>query len=434
MQRFIMDKLIEWKNDKNRKPLILKGARQVGKTYILQEFGANYYENTAYFNFDHDEGLAELFLNTKDPKRIVEQLSLAAGKKINPHTTLIIFDEIQECPNALNSLKYFCEEANEYHVACAGSLLGIRLSKTSFPVGKVDFLNLYPMTFSEFLIADGSENLVVVMKQMKEIRKIPKLFEEQLIEKLKVYYIVGGMPEAVFSWVNDKDIEKVNKIQKNILDSYESDFSKHTDASEANKISLIWNGVPSQLAKENKKFVYQVVKDGARAREYESALNWLNDANLISKCYLVRKCAFPLKAYNDLSAFKIYMNDVGLLRRMSNLDSKIILEGNKLFEEFKGSFTENYVANMLTYVLGEAPNYYTFDRNEIDFVIQKNNKIIPIEVKSDKSTNHNSLTKYNMKNDNEISFRFSLNNLSKDGKIINVPLYFIEYINYLNLD
>ena len=429
-----MDKLIEWKNDKNRKPLILKGARQVGKTYILQEFGANYYENTAYFNFDHDEGLAELFLNTKDPKRIVEQLSLAAGKKINPHTTLIIFDEIQECPNALNSLKYFCEEASEYHVACAGSLLGIRLSKTSFPVGKVDFLNFYPMTFSEFLIADGSENLVVVMKQMKEIRKIPKLFEEQLIEKLKVYYIIGGMPEAVSSWVNDKDIEKVNKIQKNILDSYESDFSKHTDASEANKISLIWNGVPSQLAKENKKFVYQVVKDGARAREYESALNWLNDANLISKCYLVRKCAFPLKAYNDLSAFKIYMNDVGLLRRMSNLDSKIILEGNKLFEEFKGSFTENYVANMLTYVLGEAPNYYTFDRNKIDFVIQKNNKIIPIEVKSDKSTNHNSLTKYNMNNDNEISFRFSLNNLSKDGKIINVPLYFIEYINYLNLD
>ena len=434
MQRFIMDKLIEWKNDKNRKPLILKGARQVGKTYILQEFGANYYENTAYFNFDHDEGLAELFLNTKDPKRIVEQLSLAAGKKINPHTTLIIFDEIQECPNALNSLKYFCEEASEYHVACAGSLLGIRLSKTSFPVGKVDFLNLYPMTFSEFLIADGSENLVLAMRQIKEIQKIPKLFENQLIEKLKVYYIIGGMPEAVSSWVNDKDIEKVNKIQKNILDSYENDFSKHTDASEANKISLIWNGVPSQLAKENKKFVYQVVKDGARAREYESALNWLNDANLISKCYLVRKCAFPLKAYNDLSAFKIYMNDVGLLRRMSNLDSKIILEGNKLFEEFKGSFTENYVANMLTYVLGEAPNYYTFDRNKIDFVIQRNNRIIPIEVKSNKSTNHNSLTKYNMNNDNEISFRFSLNNLSKDGKIINVPLYFIEYINYLNLD
>ena len=434
MQRFIMEKLIDWKNDKNRKPLILKGARQVGKTYILQEFGANYYENTAYFNFDHDYGLAELFLNTKDPKRIIEQLSLAAGKKINPNTTLIIFDEIQECPNALNSLKYFCEEASEYHVACAGSLLGIRLSKISFPVGKVDFLNLYPMTFSEFLIADGAENLVLAMRQIKEIQKIPKLFEDQLIEKLKVYYIIGGMPEAVSSWVNDKDIEKVNNIQKNILDSYENDFSKHTDASEANKISLIWNGIPSQLAKENKKFIYQVIKEGARAREYEGSLNWLNDANLISKCYLVRKCVFPLKAYNDLSAFKIYMNDVGLLRRMSNLDSKIILEGNKLLEEFKGAFTENYVANMLTYVLDEAPNYYTFDRNKIDFVIQRNNRIIPIEVKSNKSTNHNSLTKYNMNNDNEISFRFSLNNLSKDGKIINIPLYFIEYINYLNLD
>jgi hypothetical protein len=433
MKRFITDKLINWKNSKDRKPLILKGARQVGKTYILKEFGQNNYDNVAYFNFDHDDGLAELFLNTKDPKRIIEQLSLANGKKINPGTTLIIFDEIQECPNALNSLKYFCEEANEYHVACAGSLLGIRLSKTSFPVGKVDFLNLYPMTFSEFLIADNSENLVEVMKKAKEVKEIPKFFESELIEKLKTYYIVGGMPEVVYSWVNDKDIEKVNKIQKNILDSYENDFSKHTDASEANKISLIWNGIPSQLARENKKFVYQVVKEGARAREYEGALNWLNDANLISKCYLVSKCAFPLKAYNDLSTFKIYMNDVGLLRRMSNLDSSIILEGSKLLEEFKGSFTENYVANVLNYLSNESLNYYTFSRNEIDFVIQRKNKIIPIEVKSDKCTNHNSLTKYNANNDNEISFVFSKNNLSKDGKIVNIPLYFIEYIDNLDI-
>jgi len=434
VERFITEKLIDWKNSKDRKPLILRGARQVGKTYILKEFGTKNYVNVAYFNFDHDDGLAELFLNTKNPKRIIDQLSLANGKKINPNTTLIIFDEIQECQNALNSLKYFCEEANEYHIACAGSLLGIRLSKTSFPVGKVDFLNLYPMTFSEFLIADKEENLVQVMRNTREISEIPKLFEDRLIEKLKIYYIIGGMPEVVYSWVNDKDIEKVNKIQKNILDSYENDFSKHVDQNEANKISLIWNGIPSQLAKENKKFIYQTVKKGARAREYENALNWLNDANLISKIYLVSKCAFPLKAYHDLSAFKIYMNDVGLLRRMSNLDSSIILKGNKLFEEFKGSFTENYVANTLSYILEETPNYYTFDRNEIDFVIQRNNKIIPIEVKSDKSTNHNSLTKYNAKNDNEISFRFSLNNLSKDGKVINIPLYFIEYINYLNLD
>lgn len=434
MKRFVTEKLINWKNSKDRKPLILKGARQVGKTYILKEFGKNNYDNVAYFNFDHDDGLAELFLNTKDPKRIIEQLSLANGKKINPQTTLIIFDEIQECPNALNSLKYFCEEASEYHVACAGSLLGIRLTKTSFPVGKVDFLNLYPMTFSEFLIADNSLNLVEVMKQTKEIKNIPKIFESQLIEKLKIYYIVGGMPEVVYSWVNDKDIEKVNKIQQNILYSYENDFSKHTDSSEANKISLIWNGIPSQLARKNKKFVYQVVKEGARAREYEGAINWLNDANLIAKCFLVSKCVFPLKAYIDLSAYKIYMNDVGLLRKMSNLDSGVILEGNKLLEEFKGSFTENYVANALNYILDDEPNYYTFDRNEIDFVIQRKNKIIPIEVKSNKSTNHNSLTKYNDNNDNEISFRFSLNNLSKDGKIVNIPLYFIEYINNLKID
>ncbi len=433
MKRFIMKKLIDWKNSKDRKPLILKGARQVGKTYILKEFGENNYDNVAYFNFDHDDGLENLFLNTKDPKRIIEQLSLVIGKKISPESTLIIFDEIQECPNALNSLKYFCEEAPSYHVVCAGSLLGIRLSKTSFPVGKVDFLNLYPMTFSEFLIADGSSNLVTVMEETKEIKEIPEVFVKQLIEKLKVYYIVGGMPEVVYSWVNDKDIEKVNQIQKNILDSYEHDFSKHVDASDANKISLIWNGIPSQLARENKKFVYQVIKDGARAREYEGALNWLNDANLISKCYLVNKCAFPLKAYNDLSAYKIYMNDVGLLRRMSGLDSSIILEGNKLLEEFKGAFTENYVANVLKYLLDDTPNYYTFDRNEIDFVIQRKNKIIPIEVKSDKSTNHNSLTKYNANNDNEISFRFSLNNLSKNGKIVNIPLYLIEYIDNLNL-
>lgn len=433
MERFITEKLLKWKNSQDRKPLILKGARQVGKTYILKEFGDKNYNNVAYFNFDHDDGLGSLFHDTKEPKRIIEQLSLVIGKKISPETTLIIFDEIQECPNALNSLKYFCEEAREYHIACAGSLLGIRLSKTSFPVGKVEFLNLYPMTFSEFLIADHFENLVEFMRQTRQIQAIPKIFEEQLIEKLKTYYIIGGMPEVVFSWVNDKDIEKVNKIQQNILYSYEQDFSKHVDVGEANKISLIWNGIPSQLAKENKKFVYQVVKDGARAREYEGALNWLKDTNLISKCYLVNKCAFPLNAYVDLSAYKIYMMDVGLLRQMAKLDSSVILQGNKLLEEFKGSFTENYVANTLNYLLDSAPNYYRFDRNEIDFVIQKKNKIIPIEVKSDKSTNNNSLTKYNANNDNEISFRFSLNNLKKDGKIINIPLYFLEYIDNLDL-
>ena len=431
MKRFIFDELLKWKESKYRKPLILKGARQIGKTYILKKFGEENYEGVAYFNFDHDEDLQNIFVNTKSPKRILEQLSFIYGKAILPEKTLIIFDEIQECPNALNSLKYFQEEANEYHIACAGSLLGIRLSHTSFPVGKVDFLNMYPMTFSEFLIADNCENLVEYMKSIKTIEKIPEIFFNQLEEKLKAYFIIGGMPEAVNVWVNEKNIELVNNVQENILRAYESDFSKHTQNSEANKISIIWNSIPSQLAKENKKFLYQVIKEGARAREYGNALNWLNDANLIYKIYNITKPDFPLKAYHDLSFFKIYMNDVGLLRRMANLDSKIVIEGDRLFEEFKGAFTENYVLTMLNYVFDEVPNYFTFDRNEIDFVIQYKNKIIPIEVKSNKSTKNISLSKYNQKYDNEISIRFSMNNLNKDEKVLNIPLFLTEYIKNL---
>ena len=429
MERFILKKLIEWKNSKTRKPLILKGARQVGKTYIVKQFGEENYEGLAYFNFDHDKDLYNLFDNTKDPKRILEQLAFIYGKPIIPGKTLIFFDEIQECPDALNSLKYFQEEANQYHIICAGSLLGIRLSHTSFPVGKVEFLDMYPMSFSEFLLADNCSNLVEYMKSIKSIEKISDIFFNMLEEKLKAYFIIGGMPEAVYSWVNEKNMERVNDIQNNILKAYESDFSKHTQDSEANKISLIWNSIPSQLAKENKKFLYQVIKHGARAREYENALNWLNDANLIYKVYNVTKTDLPLKAYNDLSCFKIYMNDVGLLRRMANLDSKIVVEGNKLFEEFKGALTENYVLNALNIVYENVPNYFTFDRHEIDFVIQTKNKIIPIEVKSSKSTNNISLTKYNEKFKNDISIRLSLNNLSKDGKVLNIPLFLIEYMD-----
>ena len=428
MERFIMKKLVEWKNSKYRKPLILKGARQVGKTYILKQFGKENYDGIAYFNFDHDDDLYNLFENTKDPGRILEQLSFIYGKAIVPGKTLIFFDEIQECPNALNSLKYFQEEANKYHIVCAGSLLEIRLSHTSFPVGKVEFINMYPMSFSEFLLADNCKNLVDYMNSIQDVNKVPDIFFNMLQEKIKAYFIIGGMPEAVYSWVNDKDMQRVNAIQDDILRAYESDFSKHVSNSEANKISLIWNSIPSQLSKENKKFLYQAVKNGARAREYEEALNWLSDASLIYKVYNVTKTSLPLKAYNDLSSFKIYLNDVGLLRRMSNIDSKIIIEGNKLFEEFKGAFSENYVLNTLNMIYENVPNYYTFNRYEIDFVVQTKNQIIPIEVKSNKSTNNTSLTRYNEKYDNKISIRFSMNNLSFDGKILNIPMFLIEYI------
>lgn len=428
MKRHIMEKLLLWKNNKNRKPLILKGARQVGKTYILKEFGEKNYTSVAYFNFDHDEDLYNLFQSTKDPKRIIEQLSFFFGKSIKEHETLIIFDEIQECPNALNSLKYFYEETPNYHIVCAGSLLGIRLSHTSFPVGKVDFLEMLPMTFTEFLIADDCENLVEYLNSIKAIENIPEIFFNKLEEKLKAYFIIGGMPEVVSSWVKEKDMEEVNKLQKNILIAYENDFAKHTSNYEANKISQIWNSIPSQLAKENKKFLYQVVRDGARAREYENALNWLKDANLIYKIYNIKKPDLPLCAYTDLNAFKIYMNDVGLLRRMTNLDSKIVIQGNKLFEEFKGSLTENYCLEQLSFLYSNDINYFTFDKYEIDFLIQTKNEIFPIEVKAVFSISSSSLKKYTEKYNPKYKIRFSMKNLSLDDNILNIPLFMIEYL------
>lgn len=429
MYRKIMEKLIDWKNDENRKPLILRGARQVGKTYIIKQFGEENYDGVAYFNFDHDTQLYNMFDNTKDPKRILEQLAFVYGKAIVPGKTLIVFDEIQECPNALNSLKYFEEEAKEYHIVSAGSLLGIRLSHTSFPVGKVDFLDMYPMTFTEFLEADNCKNLVEYMDSIKSIENIPDIFFDRLNEKLKAYFIIGGMPEVVASWVKYKDMEKVNKIQDNILQSYESDFSKHTSNIEANRISIIWNSIPSQISRENKKFLFQAAKDGARAREYEGAVNWLKDANVVNKVYNVTKPNMPLISYNDLSAFKMYLIDVGLLRRKTDLDSKIIIEGNKLFQEFKGALTENYVLQSLI-AHGLHPYYFAFDnRYGIDFIVQYRNEIIPIEVKSGESTNNTSLNVYNEIYKPKTRIRFSMNNLTKDGNLINIPLFMVEYID-----
>lgn len=428
MYRRIMEELIKWKKCKERKPLILRGARQVGKTYIIKQFGEENYDGVAYFNFDHDTQLQNMFETTKDPKSILEQLSFVYGKAILPEKTLIVFDEIQECPNALNSLKYFEEEAKEYHIVSAGSLLGIRLSHTSFPVGKVDFLDMYPMTFTEFLEADGQKNLVNYMDSIKRIENIPDIFFNKLSEKLKAYFIIGGMPEVVDSWTKYKDMEKVNKIQDNILKSYESDFSKHTTNVEANRISIIWNSIPSQISKENKKFLYQVAKNGARAREYEGAVNWLRDANVVNKIYNVTKPSMPLIGYNDLASFKMYLNDVGLLRKKTDLDSKVIIEENKLFQEFKGALTENYVLQTLV-ANGLKPYYYTFDNKyEIDFIIQYQNEIIPIEVKSGKSVNNTSLKVYNEVNKPKTRIRLSMKNLSKDDNLINIPLFMIEYL------
>lgn len=431
MYRKIMEELIKWKKSKERKPLIIRGARQVGKTYIIKQFGEENYDGVAYFNFDHDTQLQNMFENTKDPKSILEQLAFVYGKAIVPQKTLIVFDEIQECPNALNSLKYFEEEAKEYHIVSAGSLLGIRLSHTSFPVGKVDFLDMYPMTFTEFLEADGQKNLVDYMNSIKKIENIPDIFFDKLSEKLKAYFIIGGMPEVVASWTKYKDMEKVNKIQDNILKSYESDFSKHTTNVEANRISIIWNSIPSQISKENKKFLYQVAKEGARAREYEGAVNWLKDANVVNKIYNVTKPSMPLIGYNDLASFKMYLNDVGLLRKKTDLNSKVIIEEDKLFQEFKGALTENYVLQTLI-ASGLKPYYYTFDnRYEIDFIIQYQNEIIPIEVKAGKSVNNTSLKVYNQINEPKIRIRFSMKNLNKDDNLINIPLFMVEYLEKL---
>lgn len=428
MYRNIMEELIKWKQNKERKPLILRGARQVGKTYIIKQFGKENYDGVAYFNFDHDIALQNMFENTKDPKSILEQLAFVYGKEIVPEKTLIVFDEIQECPNALNALKYFKEEANEYHIISAGSLLGIRLSHTSFPVGKVEFLNMYPMTFTEFLKADGQSNLVDYMNSIQNINNIPDIFFNKLEEKLKSYFIIGGMPEVIQSWITYKDMERVNKIQEDILQSYESDFSKHTTSIEANRISIIWNSIPSQIARENKKFLYQAAQNGARAREYEDAVNWLKNANVVNKIYNVTKPNMPLIAYNDLSSFKLYLNDVGLLRKKTNLSSRVIIEGDTLFQEFKGALTENYVLQTLV-ANGLEPYYYTFDnRYEIDFIMQYQNEIIPIEVKAGKSLNNTSLKVYNETHKPNIRIRFSMNNLNKDDNLINIPLFMAEYV------
>ncbi|ADG81059.1 ATP-binding protein [Thermincola potens] len=439
MERLIMQELLKWKNSRHRKPLILKGVRQVGKTWLLKEFARRYYENIAYFNFDEHPEYKQFFENTKDVERILQNLMMAGGQTIKPNkpeATLIVFDEIQECPNALNTLKYFCENTSHYHVACAGSLLGIALSKpASFPVGKVDFLEIRPMTFTEFLMANGDGNLVSYMGSIDRIEPIPDAFFNPLYEKLKMYFVTGGMPEAVRSWTEERDVELVQQVLSNILGAYERDFAKHPDPKDFPKISLIWKSIPSQLARENKKFIYKVVKEGARAREYEDALQWLCDANLTYKIYRSSAPGLPISAYDDLSAFKLYLVDVGLLRRLSLLAPSAFGEGNRLFVEFKGALSENYVLQALRNQFEAMPRYWTMDnpRYEVDFLIQRENDIMPVEVKSETNVESRSLKKFKEKYGDKVKLRvrFSLNNLRLDDDLLNIPLFMADYADKL---
>jgi len=439
VERLIMQELLRWKNSRHRKPLILKGVRQVGKTWLLKEFARRYYENIAYFNFDEHPEYKQFFENTKDVERILQNLMMASGQTIKPNkpeVTLIVFDEIQECPNALNTLKYFCENTPHYHVACAGSLLGIALSKpASFPVGKVDFLEIGPMTFKEFLMANDDGNFASYLDSIDRIEPVPDAFFNPLYEKLKMYFVTGGMPESVRSWTEERDVELVQQVLSNILGAYERDFAKHPDPKDFPKISLIWKSIPSQLARENKKFIYKVVKEGARAREYEDALQWLCDANLTYKIYRSSAPGLPISAYDDLSAFKLYMVDVGLLRRLSLLAPSAFGEGNRLFVEFKGALSENYVLQALRNQFEAIPRYWAMDnpRYEVDFLIQRENDILPVEVKSESNLESRSLKQFNETDGDQVKLRvrFSLNNLRLDDDLLNIPLFMADYADKL---
>ena len=436
MERLLMKDLVRWKNHRHRKPLILKGVRQVGKTWLLREFADQHYENMAYFNFDEHEEYKQFFENTKDVERILQNLMMASGQTARPETSLIVFDEIQECPNALNALKYFCENASEYHVACAGSLLGITLSKpASFPVGKVDFIEMSPMTFTEFLLANGDAHLVDYMDSLKTIEPIPDAFFNPLSEKLKMYFITGGMPESVRAWTEERDVDLMQQVLKNILNAYELDFAKHTEPRDYPKISLIWKSIPSQLARENKKFLYKAVKEGARAREYEDALQWLCDASLSHKIFRSNAPGLPISTYDDLSAFKLYAADVGLLRRLSLLDPSVFREGNRLFAEFKGALSENYVLQALLKQFEATPRYWAVDnpRYEVDFLIQRKNEIIPIEVKSEGNVDSKNLRKFKEKYNDKVKLRvrFSLSNLCLNEDVLNIPLFMADQADRL---
>lgn len=429
MYRVAIEKLYKWKESKHRKPLIIEGARQVGKTWLMKEFASKAYENTVYINFDSNSRMAELFASDLNTDRLIMGLELYAGHKIKAENTLLIFDEVQEVPRALSSLKYFYENAPQYHIICAGSLLGIALhGGTSFPVGKVDFLKLYPLSFKEFLMATGNERFAELLD--KRDYEMITSFKQTYIDALKQYFFIGGMPEAVQSFADNKDFNEVREIQKRILAAYEQDFSKHAPYEIVPKIRMIWNSIPSQLAKENKKFIYGLVREGGRAKDYETAILWLTDCGLVHKVSRVNSASIPLKAYEDLKAFKLYVVDVGLLGCMTGLHQRILLDGNDLFIEFKGALTEQYVCQQLKTIENLNIYYYTNDRGscEMDFVIDTGEQIIPVEVKAEINLKAKSLRTYKDKFDPEVSIRTSMADYKKEDWLLNLPLYAVEEI------
>lgn len=424
MERAAMAELLGWKNKRNRKPLIIEGARQVGKTWLMKEFGRLHYQNTVYINFDSDLSIRELFDQDMNVNRIITGLELFSGKKIDAEKTLIIFDEIQEVPSALSSLKYFYENNPEYNVVCAGSLLGIALhSGTSFPVGKVDFIKLYPLSFSEFLYASGNDRYADLLAG-NDFQMI-NTFRSFYTDALKHYYFTGGMPEAVLCYAETKDFNEVRRIQRRILDAYEQDFSKHAPNDIVPKIRMVWNSIPSQLAKENKKFLYGLVREGARAKDYETAIMWLSDCGLVYKIPRVNSPKLPLKAYEDMKAFKLFVHDTGLLGCMTGLGGRTLIEGNAAFSEFKGALTEQFVLQQLKTDRDLSVYYYTNDRGscEIDFVIDNGEMVIPVEVKAEENLQAKSLKSFREKYSPEISVRTSMSEYRKEEWMINIPLY-----------
>jgi predicted AAA+ superfamily ATPase len=429
MYRVAIEKLYKWKESKHRKPLIIEGARQVGKTWLMKEFASKAYENTVYINFDSNSRMAELFASDLNTDRLIMGLELYAGHKIKAENTLLIFDEVQEVPRALSSLKYFYENAPQYHIICAGSLLGIALhGGTSFPVGKVDFLKLYPLSFKEFLMATGNERFAELLD--KRDYEIITSFKQTYIDALKQYFFIGGIPEAVQSFADNKDFNEVREIQKRILAAYEQDFSKHAPYEIVPKIRMIWNSIPSQLAKENKKFIYGLVREGGRAKDYETAIMWLTDCGLVHKISRVNSASIPLKAYEDLKAFKLYVVDVGLLGCMTGLHQHTLLDGNDLFIEFKGALTEQFVCQQLKTIENLNIYYYTNNRGscEMDFVIDTGGQIIPVEVKAEVNLKAKSLRTYKDKFDPEVSIRTSMADYKKEDWLLNLPLYAVEEI------